>query len=155
MERSPPTVSCCLFDRRCQSHPVGFNNLVAASDLQPYGWAEGVMLPHSYSWISPPRTLRRRILTVARSVMAAMRCSRSLVAAGSRLGAGDAGCSCATHSSRTARRCRGPQISLWSVTPAGLWDPAFGISVRSGACAVRDLHHLDPGAGEHPGRTRR
>ena len=41
-----------------------FHNLVAASDLQRRSWAGGGHAACSYSWISPPRTLRRRILAV-------------------------------------------------------------------------------------------
>jgi hypothetical protein len=46
---------------------VGFHNLVAVSDLQRHGWGGGRHAARSYSWISPPRTLRRRILAVVRS----------------------------------------------------------------------------------------
>lgn len=53
-------------------NPAGFHNLVAPSDLQRCNWAGGGHAALSYSWISPPRALRRRILAVVRSVVVAM-----------------------------------------------------------------------------------
>jgi hypothetical protein len=49
---------------------VGFHNLVTVSDLQPHGWAGGYHAAFSYSWISTPKTFRRRIFAVVRSVTA-------------------------------------------------------------------------------------
>src|SRR5260370_10540410 len=51
---------------------VGFHNLVTVSDLQCHGWAGGYHAARSYSWISPPKTFRRRISAVVRSVIAAV-----------------------------------------------------------------------------------
>ena len=51
--------------------PVGFHNLVRVSELRSRGWASGGHAARSYSLISPPRTLRRHIFAVARSVTAA------------------------------------------------------------------------------------
>jgi len=76
------------------------------------------MLPRSCWWISPLRTLRRRILAAVRSVVVAMVLSSQ--SGGRRFPArcGRWWLWCATYSSRAARRCRGPAISIWSVTSA-------------------------------------
>ena len=50
---------------------VGFQYLIIVSDLQRWGWADDSHAARSYSWISPPRTLRRRIRAVAGSVTGA------------------------------------------------------------------------------------
>jgi len=47
---------------------VGFRNFAVVSDLQSCGRAGDCHAARSYSWISPPRTLRRRIRSAARSV---------------------------------------------------------------------------------------
>lgn len=51
---------------------VGFQNLIVASDLQRYSRTGSRHATRSYPWISPPRTLRRRISAVARSVTGAV-----------------------------------------------------------------------------------
>ena len=50
--------------------PVGFHNLVAVSDLQRHGWTGDYHAARSYSWIRPPKTFRRRVFAVVRSVTA-------------------------------------------------------------------------------------
>ena len=57
------------------ARPVGFRNLVIFSDLEQHGWAGDCHAARSYSWISPPRTLWRRIRAAARSVTGAVRMS--------------------------------------------------------------------------------
>jgi len=51
--------------------PVGFRNRAIALDLQCPGLDGGRHAACTYSLISPPRTQRRRIFAVVRSVMAA------------------------------------------------------------------------------------
>jgi hypothetical protein len=51
---------------------VGCHNLEMVSDLQRYSWTADRHAVRSYSLISPPRTLWRRIRAVARSVTGAV-----------------------------------------------------------------------------------
>jgi hypothetical protein len=87
-----------------------------ASDLQRRGWAGGCHAACSYSLISPPRALRRRISAVVRAVIAAG--VISALSGGRRFLArcGRRWLQCATYSSRTADRCRCPAMSIRSVT---------------------------------------
>jgi hypothetical protein len=48
--------------------PVGFQNLAMVSHLQRCDRPGSCHVARRYSWIRPPRTLRRRIRTAARSV---------------------------------------------------------------------------------------
>src|SRR6185437_1030229 len=48
--------------------PEGFQYLVIVSDLRRYGRAADRHAARSYSWIRPPRTLRRRTRTAGRPV---------------------------------------------------------------------------------------
>jgi len=87
-----------------------------ASGLQRRGWAGGCHAACSYSLISPPRALRRRISAVVRAVIAAG--VISALSGGRRFLArcGRRWLQCATYSSRTADRCRCPAMSIRSVT---------------------------------------
>jgi hypothetical protein len=55
-------------DRRRHSSVQGFRNAARVADLERCGWAGDRHAARSYSWISPLRTLRRRIRAVARPV---------------------------------------------------------------------------------------
>ena len=96
---------------------VGFHNPAMVFDLRRRGLAASGHAARSYWLISPARTLRRRILAVVRPAISAVVMSPS---GGSRSRARCGRCwlQGPAYSSRTAHRCRGPAISIRSVTSA-------------------------------------
>jgi hypothetical protein len=78
---------------RLRQRSCGFHNVVTVCDLQRHGWGCGGHAARSYWWISPPGTLRRRILAVAGPAGAMGVISSQSGGRRFRARAGDAGCS--------------------------------------------------------------
>ena len=72
LRRSAPVTAGLLSAVVLAAAPVGCQNLVVVFDLRRYAWTGGRHAARSYSWISPPRTLRRRIRTAVESVTGAV-----------------------------------------------------------------------------------